>query len=155
MNGDLSQSVLDVNLFTVRCYIQHWFLTQVPQAAPRSDVSFIRALIAYRTVNKEVADRALDKVGRHLWYLSEELVPLAFFDNDVSLEVKRQMVKSLTVRYGGTISKKMLTLTLGEGCLVNINVCQRRGERSLKGSKNVKVGYGRPLATKVASSVGD
>jgi len=98
IDGNLEKALLEVNLFTVRCYIQHWYVTQVPQAAPGSDQSFVKALVKYKEVNSAVAEKALDKVGRHyLWYLSEEMVSLAFFDDEVPLETKRLMVKSLSV----------------------------------------------------------
>jgi len=86
-------------LFTVRCYIQHWFVTQVPQASPRSDLSlsFVKAPVKYKEVNSAVAEKALNKLGRHLWYLSEEMVSLAFFDDDVPLKNKILMFKSLSV----------------------------------------------------------
>ena len=32
---------------------------------------------------------------RHLWYLSEELISLAFFSDDVEIEVKRKMITAL------------------------------------------------------------
>lgn len=34
-------------------------------------------------------------MSSHLWYLSEELVALAFFDSNVSFEEKRKMVENL------------------------------------------------------------
>jgi len=35
------------------------------------------------------------KFGTHLWYLSPSLVGLAFFDDKVSSETKRRMIKAL------------------------------------------------------------
>ena len=34
-------------------------------------------------------------MSKHLWYLSEELVALSFFDNAVSFETKQQIVAKL------------------------------------------------------------
>jgi len=59
-------------------------------------LTFIRDLIAYREVNETVADKAPEKMVRYLWYLSGELVSLAF-DDEVPVEEKRLMVQSLTV----------------------------------------------------------
>lgn len=46
------------------------------------------------------SDSAIGKAAstgfsRHLWYLSEYLVAFAFFDRDVSIQVKREMVAAL------------------------------------------------------------
>ena len=44
----------------------------------------------------EAISRATSKkLGRHLWYLSEELVGLAIFDPRVSLEMKRLMLAAM------------------------------------------------------------
>lgn len=38
---------------------------------------------------------ALHKLKRHFWYLSEEVIEFSFFDDSISIEDKRKMVKSL------------------------------------------------------------
>ena len=43
-----------------------------------------------------ISSLALKKLQGHLWYLSEELVALAFFDDQVSVDTKRKMLRSLT-----------------------------------------------------------
>lgn len=48
-----------------------------------------------------MADVTVAKLGRHLWYTNEILVGLAFFDDEVSVEVKRRMVKALTMEANG------------------------------------------------------
>ena len=39
---------------------------------------------------------ALLKFKNHCWNLSEELITLSFYDDKVSHEMKRKMIKSLT-----------------------------------------------------------
>lgn len=41
--------------------------------------------------NKQVGEAVIDKFSKHLWYLSEQLMPLSFFDPDVSDEIKNEM----------------------------------------------------------------
>lgn len=43
-----------------------------------------------------ISSLALKKLQGHLWYLSEELVALAFFDDEVSVDTKRKMIGCLT-----------------------------------------------------------
>lgn len=50
--------------------------------------------------NKDVAKAATTAFSRHLWYLSELLVGFAFFDDHVSVDEKRLMVKALTENSG-------------------------------------------------------
>ena len=42
-----------------------------------------------------MADKAYTAFSRHLWFLSEHLAGLAFFDDRVSTKTKKKMVKSL------------------------------------------------------------
>ena len=44
--------------------------------------------------DKEVAAAAITAFNRHLWYLSEVLIVLAFFDEEVSTEEMKKMVEA-------------------------------------------------------------
>src|SRR5688500_5252097 len=48
--------------------------------------------------------------GRHQWYLSEMLVGLSFFDNDVSVKEKRLMVAALRNKEGSEEPLKRITM---------------------------------------------
>jgi hypothetical protein len=48
-----------------------------------------------RYTNADIAKIALKKFEGHLWYLSEELIALAFFDDEVPLDTKCKMVSAL------------------------------------------------------------
>lgn len=64
-------------------------------AAPSNDLSYIKGSIEYAKTDSAVSKAILNKKSNHLWYLSEELVALAFFDSNVSFEEKRKMVEQL------------------------------------------------------------
>lgn len=49
----------------------------------------------YKNTNVIIGSAALKSFSGHLWYLSEFLIGLAFFDSSVSIETKRDMVKNL------------------------------------------------------------
>ena len=51
-------------------------------------------LLALRTVIKKVAMAATTAFSRHLWYLSEVLVGFGNFNDEVTVEEKRLMVKA-------------------------------------------------------------
>ena len=68
-------------MFAVKFYTKAW--TEAPNAAkaPLRDLWLLQAPEKHK--DKEVAKAARSKLANHLWYLSEELVALALFDNDV------------------------------------------------------------------------
>ena len=50
-------------------------------SAPNNDLNFLKLLVMYERENAALASVACKKLDGHLWYLSEELVGLAFFDD--------------------------------------------------------------------------
>ena len=38
-------------------------------------------LYSYKEVDKEVAEKALEVMKRHRWYLTQEVIPFSFFSN--------------------------------------------------------------------------
>lgn len=58
-----------------------------------------------------MSKKSLTKFLGHLWYLSEELVALAFFDDEVSLKSKQKMVITLNEE-GPDYIPKRITLDL-------------------------------------------
>lgn len=84
------------NAFTVKCYLKAWYTCMSPTAAPQNDLQLLQDLFAYRAVNKEVASAATKSFMRHLWYLSETLVGLAFFDSGILASEKVLMVAALS-----------------------------------------------------------
>ena len=80
-------------LFAVRLYIKAWFTTPSPCSPPHQDLCFRKTLHQYP--NNSILNIAVKKFLRHFWYLSEELVALAFFDDDLPIDTKREMVYAL------------------------------------------------------------
>lgn len=60
-----------------------------------NDLQFFQSLIRYKDENTTLANAAIHKIGLHLWYLTEELVGLSFFDDRVPLDIKRRMVLAI------------------------------------------------------------
>lgn len=97
-----------VSLFVTCIYVRYWFQTPSPTAAPKNDLALLCSLSLYP--QKDIADAAMTAFGRHLWYLSELLVGLSFFDNDVSVEEKRLMVLALRDKEGSEEPPKRIPL---------------------------------------------
>jgi hypothetical protein len=88
----------DVCMFVVLLYVSAWFTAPYAASSPRNDLRFLKQLCTYN--NQAIAKVASHKFAGHLWYLSEELVGLAFFDTDISVEIKRAMVRAMNDRDG-------------------------------------------------------
>ena len=73
-------------------HIKSWFLFRLPTAAPANDLNLLKRLVQ---VESPSAKDALKKLCGQLWYLSEDLAALAFFDRDIDASEKRAMVEGL------------------------------------------------------------
>ena len=87
-------------VFSVTVYLKAWFTAPLAACAPSNDLQLLKDLHSYKDKNVIISKATSDKLGLHLWYLSEELVGLAFFDPEVSIVTKCEMVKSLQNREG-------------------------------------------------------
>ena len=55
--------------------------------APNEDLNLLKALQHYKSVDETISKATHQKMPGHLWYSSEALVALAFFDDSVPIEV--------------------------------------------------------------------
>lgn len=85
----------DMNVFIVTIYMRYWFECPLPSDAPKNDLRMVTNLIEYRNINEKIAEEVLTVLFRHLWYLSETLIGLAFFDRTIDAQTKRLMVAAL------------------------------------------------------------
>ena len=56
-----------------------------------NDLRLLNTISNYSTLNFDVAETAKKAFQRHLWYLTEELAPLAFFTHDVDESTKEEL----------------------------------------------------------------
>ena len=80
-------------LFVSLVYGQHWHEAVLPIRAPLNDVRLILTLEQYP--DKVCSVPAIRAIYRHLWYLSEDLIGLAFLDDQVDVAEKTRMQASL------------------------------------------------------------
>lgn len=104
----LWEHLKNVSLFVTCIYVRYWFQTPSAITAPKNDLALLCSLSQYP--HKTIADAAMTAFGRHLWYLSELLVGLSFFDNDVSVEEKKLMVAALRDNEGSEEPPKRIPL---------------------------------------------
>ena len=75
-------------------YVTFWNEATVAARAPKNDIDTIR-LLETGIPNSQLAEAALTSLKRHLWYLAEETVGLALFDDRIPSYEKKAMVKNL------------------------------------------------------------
>ena len=83
------------DLFIITIYLKAWCTAPSATTAPRNDLDLIRRLQEYNAANKVVANAAIQSFSRHLWYLSETLIGLAFFDSTLPVSTKHAMVAAM------------------------------------------------------------
>ena len=81
--------------FVVTCYVPWWLTAPVAAYAPTNDVALVARLRRYAEVDETCSDAAIKSFERHIWYLTQELVPLTLFCGSVSDSVKEAMVEKL------------------------------------------------------------
>ncbi|XP_044596697.1 uncharacterized protein LOC123273359 [Cotesia glomerata] len=95
-----------VCLFLVNFYTVSWFNAPFAIKSSYQDLNLIKNLYEFRSVHKKMSEAATVTFSRHLWYLSEELVGLALFDDRVSLHAKRQTVTAIKTRESNASNSK-------------------------------------------------
>lgn len=82
-------------VFILKVYLEHWFMANQAVSAPRNDLRLLKKLNELLEIIPLTAQATIAKMKKHLWYVSEVLIALAFFDPDVPNEIKRRMVGNL------------------------------------------------------------
>src|SRR6218665_67700 len=65
-------------MFCLCLYVRPWFVANVTVSAPANDLEFTKRLVSYE--DKSISKAAGTAFSRYLWYLSEIMISLAFFD---------------------------------------------------------------------------
>ncbi|KAG0722564.1 hypothetical protein GWK47_044271 [Chionoecetes opilio] len=82
-----------VAFFVTMVYAKYWNEAMIPSYAAKNDLDFITGV--KRICDDGVASVAERAMRRHLWYLSENLIGLAIFDDSISPEQKAEMVEGM------------------------------------------------------------
>ena len=90
------KGIADVRLFMVTiCQGLVWFKASSVPSSPRVGLELIKEIDKCKIQNQAVSQVAMKKILRYVWYLSEELIALAFFDDKVSNDTERLIVNGL------------------------------------------------------------
>lgn len=89
------EGLRDFCVFVVLFYTKAWFRCVHPLAAPKHDLEFLKAILKYEQIDKQIYSAVVQKICGHLWYLSPETIALSFFDDNVSVDEKRRLRDTL------------------------------------------------------------
>lgn len=85
LNKNEEKGLRDICTFLIHVYVKVWF--GAPNTTFAQDLNFV-----YFYDDADVSKVVLKKFCNHLWYLSEA-IGFAFFDYNVSIEVKKKWLK--------------------------------------------------------------
>lgn len=97
-------------IFIVDVYIKGWYNAPISIYAPYQDFMFLNCLLDFKRINVKFSEAASTKFLRHLWYLSEDLVALSFFDERIPSTIKTKMVQAITNQLSATGNTRKLCL---------------------------------------------
>lgn len=85
-------------VFVLTVYIKHWYQAPCSLTAAKNDLQLLKDIAEFKAIDSNISAATMITFSRHLWYLSEELVGIAFFDDSLDVFEKRLMVKALERR---------------------------------------------------------
>ena len=112
----------DLCIFFARVYVKAWTTAPLAVRAPQDDLHLLQNLVAYSAINKAIFKATSQKMAGHMWYLSEELVALSFFDDNVTDDIKDHMVKAMSVIDGKVNCEKRIKVLLSASYLQDKSV---------------------------------
>ena len=79
--------------FVVLLYAKWWLTCSLAVAAPTNDLNLVKDILNWH--DTEIAESAFKAFVNHLWYLTEEVVMIALWDDNTSVIVKEEMIQKL------------------------------------------------------------
>ena len=83
-------------IFVVYVYVPWWLTAPFSASAPSNDLSMMQSLYHFKNIDSIAANATLKSLKNHIWYLTEELVPLSLFSPEVVNEEKAQIAQKLS-----------------------------------------------------------
>ena len=81
--------------FVVAVYIPWWITCGSGPDAAEHDLLLLKLISSYRKIDKQIAKTAFEAFERHLWYLTEEMLPLCLFNTHMSDDDKSTVAKAI------------------------------------------------------------
>ena len=100
------RKLVEFTQFFTFCYIPWWISCPLPAAAPTNDIKLLETLYSFKQQNTKISTSAIKAFKNHLWYLTQELIPLSLFDTSLSPELKTTVAKQILMYDQGQSSQQ-------------------------------------------------
>lgn len=87
----IKENLEKFSMFVSMLYIRFWNRSSILFDAAVNDFNFIKEIESYKLIDPAVANVAMLAMKRHLYYMSEELIPLALFSEKIPNVEKNEM----------------------------------------------------------------
>jgi hypothetical protein len=81
--------------FIALFYAKYFLRSRIAVFSPQDDLKFLSSMISYRDEDPDLTIPVIASIKRHLWYLSEELVVLALFNEELGSFTRSVMAQKL------------------------------------------------------------
>lgn len=92
LTSDAEKVIRRTCIFIIKFYIKTWFTAPVAVKAASNDLKLVQNLIRFEKIDKTISKTVISKLLRHLWYLSEDLIALALFDETGVTNVEKKKI---------------------------------------------------------------
>ncbi|KAJ8980152.1 hypothetical protein NQ317_014647 [Molorchus minor] len=82
---------------------QHVIVHVLQKKVPFHDLQFCKELMKYKTIDASISKAACGKIKNHLWYLNPENVSLSFFDENILIDDKKEVI--ITMETSGSANE--------------------------------------------------
>ena len=106
----IKRKVEKMSLFIIFVYIHYWFTSPSLTTAASNDLQLFHDLEKFSKVDKKVAGVGISKLQRHTWYLTEENIVFALFDESLPTTTRDELTASLSTLSPGDVAPKKPSL---------------------------------------------
>ena len=85
-----------MTFFILFAYMESWFASSFLFSAAQNDLLLHQRLLKFSKFHNKLSQVGLLVLQCHTWHLTEELVPLSFFSNNVSIEVQNILAQKIS-----------------------------------------------------------
>ena len=89
------EAIARISEFIICIYCVNWFSCTKAADAAFHQLQMFKDLVKWRKVDVEIADIGLHKLSKHLWYLTEELVPMSLASDLISSKDKQAIASAI------------------------------------------------------------
>ena len=99
LDAATQDKIWECGKFQALIYVRYWFEAPLAAAAPLNDLEFYGKLLQWRFINGLQGFELQSLARKHLWYLTDRLIPLALFDSSVPAQVVTEMEMGSWIKY--------------------------------------------------------